>query len=223
MRRIQVFLLVVTMTCLASTVYAIAHPADDYQPRELQPGFGTEELGLGPECNINELYFVRPLPEPESLTRRERYILAGADNTPWGTMRPWYSEIQSAVSAYYENTGTMPREISASLLEANAGACEVPADWLEIFKSPINGRFPVLDAREFSAGDLYIRALTDEEMRYIADKVPQFDEIWFAGLMYEPQINQFKHVKLLNKPLYVRVYGEQQVIHTGIFFNWTLL
>lgn len=201
---------------------AWAHPADGYEPKELQPGYGTEDVGLGPECNINDLYFVRPYPDPSTLTDQEKYMLAGAQGGPPGTLRPWYEEIFQAVSGYYGRTGVLPAQFSAAIMrELAIDPNDIPAERLELFKSPLTGEFPRLDAVDFSAGDIYMRPVTEEEKRHLAEHVPHWHDIWFAGECLDVATGETKSVMLLSDVFYVRVYGLNDVIHTGIHFIWT--
>ena len=93
---------------------------------------------------------------------------------------------------------------------------------LERMKSPISGQYPRLDAREFSPGDFYIRPLTEDEKRHFASLSTEFEELWYEGLLRNPVSGEVRAVDLIgNTVLYVRVYGEYNVIHTGLHFVMT--
>jgi hypothetical protein len=203
-------------------VCADTHPADGGKANELDQDYGTEFYGMGPEFNINDLYFVKPLPDPATLSEIERYMLRGlSEDNPGGAMRPWYMVICETVSAYRQRTGTMPTEYSAEIIQALLPeGKEIGDEELAVFRSPITNEFPKLNAAEFSTGDLYIRPLTEDEKQYIASVDNKYQEMWYDGLQFDPITEAYHNIELITDVYYVRVYGYNDVIHTGLYFLW---
>lgn len=222
-RGVVAYCLCTAITGLMLASAAGAHPADGYTPKELQPGYGTEEVGMGSEYDINELYFVKPYPNPASLTDAEKYMLAGlTGDGPANARRPWIDEIYQAVSGYYAKTGTMPDEFSADIMrELAADPSQVTSDSLEVFRSPITGRYPMLKAEQFSPGDIYMRPLTETEKRHFADIDSNFQQLWFDKRTYDPERQEEVNVRMISDVFYMRVYGQDGVIHTGLHYMWT--
>jgi hypothetical protein len=203
---------------------ALAHPADGYQAKELHPYYGTEKYGLGPEYNINELYFVRPLPDPATLTETEKYVLAGLTQDGPGHLRQaYYLDVCDAALGYCLNTKSMPNEVSTEMLiTLDAEPDCISPERLERMTSPISGQYPRLDAKDFSPGDFYIRPLTEDEKRHFASLSKEFEELWYEGVIKNPVSGDVKAVDLIgNTVLYVCVYGENSVILTGLHFVMT--
>jgi hypothetical protein len=90
---------------------------------------------------------------------------------------------------------------------------------LEHFKSPITNEFPRLDAKEFTPGQVYMRPLTEAEMRQFAEMVPEYQQAWFAGVVANPDTSEvLDHVQQMSPVYYVRVYGEHGVLVETIEF-----
>lgn len=137
-------------------------------------------------------------------------------------MRAWYMVICETVSAYRQRTGTMPVEYSAEIIKALLPeGQEVGEDELAVFRSPITGEFPKLNATGFSAGDLYIRPLTEDEKEHIASLDEHYRTMWYDGLELGPITEAYHNIMLITDVYYVRVYGYNDVIHTGLYFLWT--
>jgi len=214
---------IIAIVMLFLPASAVAHPADGGKAVELNPDYGTEYYGMGAEFDINDLYFVKPLPDPATLSEIEKYMLRGlAEDNPGGAMRSWYTVICETVSAFHLRTGTMPVEYSAEIVMALLPEDrELPDENLDVFRSPITNEFPKLNATEFSAGDLYVRTITEEEKTYIARIDDKYKQMWFDGVQYDPITEAYNNIVLITDVYYVRVYGYNDVIHTGLYFLWT--
>jgi hypothetical protein len=216
-------MVIIAIAMLFFPMSAGAHPADGGKAIEVHQDYGTEFYGMGAEFNINDLYFVKPLPDPATLSEIEKYMLRGlSEDNPGGAMRAWYMVICETVSAYRQRTGTMPTEYSAEIIQALLPeGQEVGEEELAVFRSPITGEFPKLNATEFSAGDLYIRPLTEDEKQYIANVDNTYQQMWYEGLQYEPIAEAYNNIMMITDVYYVRVYGYNDVIHTGLYFLYT--
>jgi hypothetical protein len=221
MRYIIFITALVVVSAISSQAYA--HPADGYTPKELPDKYG-EDGWYTSDYDINEIYFICPFPDPNSLSDREKYMIAGVADGPAGTHMAWYMNIYSAVSSYYKKTGSIPSYFSAEMLmetaSCGAGTEEITEDVLSVFRSPITGEYPKLNATSFSPGDLYIRPLTEAEKQFFASKDLFFKHIWLDGTLYCPETNRIERVQILDEPFYIRIYGETEVIFTYIQCSW---
>jgi len=218
----RLFILVLLLTPVLVSI-AFAHPSDGYPTQDLHSCYGTDSYGLGPEYDVNDLYFVKPLPDPDTLSNAEKYILAGLTQDGPGNMRrPYYTEICEAVFGYYLKTGEILPAVSAEMHAELicGGPDKLTAEMLEPMKSPITGEFPRLDATAFSPGDFYIRPLSKEEVAYIASKSDSLKALWFDGVLEDPIDGNDQQVRLIGDTiLYVRVYGENEVILTKLYYE----
>lgn len=192
---------------------AFAHPAEDLMPYDLPSGYGTQACGLSSELNLADLTFTCPYPQPEDLSAIERYMVAGAHG-PNQSLLPWYLEVFQLVTMQYAQTGEVPPTLTPEVLTAAGKSAEDHA----LFFNPITGEPARLDAVEPSAGDMYIRPLNEDEMQYFAARVLEFNNAWYKQEQVDPATGEPRQVALVGKPMYVRLYGEAGVIHTGIHF-----
>jgi len=197
---------------------SLAHPSDGLEPVPLPPSYGTDGCDFGPEFNHGDMTFTRPYPDPNSLTNAEKYIIAGCQGIkPEQNMLPWVYYIWHCAEALDARLGYVPDQLSEELLR-EVGARSASA--FELFKSPLTGNFPRLTAATESPGDVYIRALTPEEMRFFAGKVRAYQELWCDGKRTDPRTGEvLENVKLDGKVYYVRVYGWHGVILSELLFT----
>jgi len=212
---------VLTVAALAATAlcrFASAHPSDGLEPLPLPPSYGTDGCDFGPEFNHGDLVFTRPYPDPDTLTNAERYIIVGCQgSTPEQNMLPWTYYIWHCAEALDERLGHVPDQLSEELLR-EVGARSTAT--FELFKSPLTGNYPRLTAATASPGDVYIRALTPEEMRFFAGKAKPYQELWYDGKRTDPRTGEvLEKVKLDGKVYYVRVYGWHGVILSELMFT----
>jgi len=217
--------------CLATTLIisiicslpqaVLAHPADGYPPNEMPPAYGTEAYGRPPECNINDLTFSPSYPDPAALTDIERYMIVGCTNSSLGyALQPWYDEVFMAVNAIYSHSDSVPPQLSEELIRSISVCPEsVPEEHINIFRNPITGEFPRLDAAEFSPGDVYIRILTPEEREHFAALSALDDGIWDRGEFTTP-LGDTIQVELTTEVYYMRVYGLTAPIIERIMYRF---
>ena len=193
-------LFVIAAVLLITTSIVNAHPSDNLQPGDLE--WATI---WGPALDlaaIGEIKFDFSFPPADTLTHQELYMLAGTKGEEAG-FRPWWEELMFAAAAYQGQTGNWPSLIDedvVSVLRA-AGWTE---DSIERLKSPITNQFPRLDAADFLAGNVYLRPMTQAETDYIASQPGYLQQV--------KKKEQEGKMRLDGPPVYVRIYGEKQVI-----------
>lgn len=206
-----VVLLMIPAVALAS------HPAEGCKPNPLHSAYGTKGLGLRADFNYGDLTFHAPYPDPETLTDMERYIVAGASAGDGKVLQPWKRQIIDIVMSLDHNTGSIPPALSLEVLEAAVLNLEENPHAADIFKSPITGEFPRLDAVEFAPGQVYMRRLTDDEKRHFASLNPFFHGAWYEGIMIDQATGEkLSDLEMLSDVYYVRIYGEQGVLFSNI-------
>ncbi|MEZ5337782.1 MAG: hypothetical protein R3F46_05910 [bacterium] len=217
----RLFFTALLLLCFASA--ALAHPTDGATPNEPHDNYGTEAFGLRPECNVNDLTFTVPFPDPASLSNPELYIIAGATDPATGKQfEPWFKDIYRLVSALNGNNGSIPGQLDESLVRSAAGnPGSVSQQWVDKFRSPLTGEFPRLDATSFSPGDVYIRPLTSYEMDHISAKHSEYDKIWNQNVRTQPGTGQTMQSELIGDVYYIRVYGWNDVLIEMICFAST--
>jgi hypothetical protein len=128
-------------------------------------------------------------------------------------LRPYYEYVFEMAAKYYEETGTIPAVLDPDTIKKlphvakMSPALQQQLD-LEKLRNPLTGNWPRLDARTLSPGDFYIRALSADEMRYLAKFDSDDAKMWFQGTMPDGNGNLTQQGKL-GCALYVRMYGLQ--------------
>ncbi len=79
---------------------------------------------------------------------------------------------------------------------------------LNMFTSPVTGKFIEFKCREFSAGNMYIDFIPDDVVE--EHRTDMFDQFWEPHVYPEPEDIVY---------MYYRAYGTTGVIRTGIFFG----
>lgn len=199
---------------------AFAHPSDGYPARPLQSGYGEPDYGFPSSFSFNDITFVQ-YPQANTLSEQEKYMLSGTSSGPWGYALPaWYISVFQAVQTYYKKHQVIPASFSPEMfLEFVADPSSIQQDYLDLFKSPLTGDWPLLNAQSYSPGNMYIRVLTEDEMQYYADLNPVFQELWFDGVFRKGD-GTFENVKMISNVFYVRVYGLNGVIYNGLLYGW---
>lgn len=209
--------------------YANAHPADGKIPRDIRGLYPSSSARAGE--SINELWFVSPSDQipASSLSDIEKYMIAGCDkSSPGGGIVAWYTSIFMAVGDYVKAFGYVPDVLTDTELKKVPQYSEFDDAGLSLFRNPITGEWPKLKASEFSPGDVYIRPLTSDEMRYFASHEPTLQHYWYEGkgLNWDcldaghPMDQCFTEpVSMSRPPCYIRVYGRSCVLMTNIVFS----
>lgn len=211
--------LMLTAVILACTIgTASAHPSDGRQPRDLSAVW-SPEVGLPPEWSTGDLVFTKPKPAWQELTPAEQYIIAGTVTSPFGneSLKPWEQEIFLFVRRYFEQYGAIPERLSPEVIRQAPGYAGYSDARLEVFRSPLTGEFPRLNAASFSPGDVYIRPLTPGEMQYFAQRNPVYNADWFGkGTVVDPNSHDPINTELGTDVYYIRIYGASGVIVDGL-------
>lgn len=199
---------------------ALAHPADGYPVRPLQKGYGETGYGFPSSWSYNDITFV-PYPEASSLSNKEIYMIRGSTSGLWGYALPsWYFSVFQVVEAYANKHGSIPSVFSPEMFLETTDPNSIDPDYLELFKSPITGNWPILNAMDFQPGNMYIRILSEDDMHHFAELSPSFQEVWFENRMHSSN-GSYESINMLTKVYYIRVYGDKGVIYNGFMYGWT--
>src|SRR5690606_23925293 len=96
------------------------------------------DYGYKPYFNYGDLQFTYPLPDPNTLTNSEKFIIAGGRALQGERLPSWASEVFMLVMAYHSNTGEIPARINVEMIQSlNPDGVEPSADRIEMLKSPI--------------------------------------------------------------------------------------
>ena len=193
---------------------SVAHPSAYFETNPMPENYvaGT----LDPQASYKDLIFIKPMPDPATLSHAERYIIAGLTKRPYGQgkMDPWREDLYHVVRSYYSKFKKMPSEMSDDVIKSIFREV-TPQNWLpEFLHSPVTGRYPRLDAAEFSPGDVYMRPLNDEEIAHMCKYDSLLKEIVVDGKMGD------QPVKLIGAVFYTRIYGEKGIIHAGLDYTF---
>jgi hypothetical protein len=202
---------------------AFAHPSDGYTPGDPPRGYGSATYGLSPELNYGDLTFTRPYPAPDSLTNREKYYVFGTTSGPKGyPLDAYYRDVMSRVYSLYNYTGSVPPVLTQAAIAASYGRPLEQMDnmYLEMLRSPFTGDYPVLNAASFSPGQFYVRVLTDDEIKHFCQYITPLKTLYYNNEIQDPIKGDWQPAKLLGPIMYVRVYGESQVIKATLYYAY---
>lgn len=211
----------ITLVCLCPVVFcfnlAIAHPVDFYEPNEVPSSYS----GLPSDFSINEITFASNFPDSASMTAEERYMIAGARKPGGGgRLLPWQIDIYCVVSSFYATHGYLPNELTEEMVRAvNANPSQASLEWIERFKSPLTGQFPILNAAWHSPGDVFIAVLTEQEKRHLASYIERYERNWYGGEIQDPWTGDWVPAKLVGEVFYIRVYGYDGVIANTLQYH----
>lgn len=207
-----------------SSICWAAHPAERFIPRE-----NTSLGGATPEDNINDLTFLGldERPQASQLTALENYMLAGADDPATSQMAllPWYLDVATAAGRIYDATGKLPAVLDDTALRSIPGWEQVGEEELALYRNPLTGNWPRLDAVEPSPGDLYLRPLTEVEKQWLASRHLAYQKCWYEGLGFDSAAYESglayedcftKSERLVGQVYYLRMYGWNQTLLTTL-------
>ncbi|MDQ3024373.1 MAG: hypothetical protein M3R04_08340 [bacterium] len=182
--------------------------------------------------SYGELTFLGPdkFPAVEDLTDVERYMLAGTATSPFSSkagLPSWHMSVWAAVHRIYNETGAVPDRLTPEVLRASPAYSSLSDAGLDVFRNPITGEWPRLNAKQFSPGDVYMHPLTQDEMRHYAGLTPSYRLQWFEGKgLDREKLSRGGNVDemytadyTLEGPVwFVRIYGEKGVILNTITY-----
>jgi hypothetical protein len=187
-----------------------SHPAEGQQSLPLAGEYAAGNNDRTPDWDFGEIRMTDIKPDPATLSDMERYMVAGTATStlPNGLgLLPWKQEIWSAVVNYYDTFGTVPTELNPQVLRQIPGLANASDEFLQIYSNPLTGAWPRMDASTQSPGDVFIRPLTETEMRYYGTRSRTYWQEWFNGT----DLHHRKR-RLDGKVWYVRVYGLHGVL-----------
>ena len=204
MTRIFTLLIVIFGSCFFFAGSASAHPYEGYTPNgvEMSSVYGVP-LDL---AGSGDIQFNYDFPQWDGLSAAEHYMLAGAHGaTGQNGLSPWWQEVMFAAISYEGFTGQWPTAITPEVIDTIEDG-HGPSLLREELKSPISGNYPRLDVTGFSAGDMYMRRLTNGEAATLVSQ---------GANIISPAAKQADieaGAMPLGNPIYVRIYGQSQVI-----------
>lgn len=206
---------------------ALAHPYEDFDIKP-KPSYYGHNASIVRGLDNGSMIFYDETPA-EELSPAERYMLWGCQPARRGSetatlaFSPWFLHIYKIVKNYYEKTGLMPESISPQVIADSMG---IPVEslsqaQLDVARSPITGDYPTINSEDFSAGNLYIRLLTQEEKVFLASNLEYYRLTWFNLLQYEPSIDDYVPIRHLSPIFYLRIYGEDHPLDSRIQYTVT--
>ncbi|GEM_PF-2062416 len=208
----------------AAQAPAAEHPAGGRQVNDVSPEYGTAAYGLPASWSDGDLTFGGPYPRAIELTAFERYMLAGTQPSGPGAadaLPAWIDATGQFCLEYYNYFGVLPVQLDAEAVTALRQVQGLETSSLDraLTVNPLTGAAPRLSAGEFSAGDLYVRPLTNIELRDFAQRRPELHDNWLRGRQTDPATGRSGRVELLSAVLYVRAWGAQGVLYEDLVYR----
>jgi hypothetical protein len=202
--------LLLSLIC-APVLAQSSHPFTGHPPQvDLEVVYGPDRGLVG--LSRGDITFTRGKTPADQLKPDEIYILAGAksSNLPSGrALDPWSGQILLAVMAYEREHGKIPPVLDEAALRSipsyQAWFRHEPG-MIEVFRNPLTGQWPRLDAATPSPGDMYIRVLTEIEKVEYSRHLGVWD-VWFGKGPGE---------KLCGPVFYHRIYGWNGPIYESL-------
>jgi hypothetical protein len=197
-----------------ATTAAAAHPSAGYKPKPLNGTYGLPNHGLPSSWSVNDLMFIDDYPDSSALYEAEVYMIRGSEGSAYGRdLEPWYIVVQRHAINHFFKYGVIPQQLTPEVLAQtyNIDINQVNPEWIEEIKCPITGQFPMLNAIEFSPGNLYIRPLSTDEMLFIGNQSEWNYNVWFNNQLRDVETGEVLSSDLLGV-FYTRVYGLNDVI-----------
>jgi hypothetical protein len=196
-----------------------AHPADGRTPRRLPSGYGSEHYGYPPDYNFADIVFQESFPDPETLSDAEKYIISGAQSDGFSALYPWWYEVFTTIDLHEKMHGYIPAVLDEDAIRRCFENGEADAALIDRLRSPLTGDFPRTDQVNNSAGDLYCRKLTDQEISLISELDPRLRELRQNSQWINPETGDWEQATLTTGVYYIRIYGWNDVIYECIQFG----
>jgi hypothetical protein len=178
---------------------------------------------LGPEWDHGDIQLTLPHQPASTLTDLEWYMIYGAETSPFDKygMEAWYLYVSTYVHRFYTEHGYIPTQLTPETLAMSGGPQAMDQCYLDVYRNPLTGEWPRLDAISHSPGDLYIKVLNPDEERYYAQYLPGIEAYCFSGEYVDPIDGKQTKVEPAEKGvLYVRVYGKTGILSNGFFYSY---
>lgn len=156
-----------------------------------------------------DITFTRGKTPASQLSAAEIYIVAGAksSNLPnRQSLNPWADQVFTAVAAYHKEHGSIPALLDEAALRSIPRYRHWLDDALSVYRNPLTGAWPRLDAQQPAPGDVYIRVLSSVEKAEYARLLGTWS-VWFGKGSGE---------KLCSEVFYQRVYGWNGPIYESL-------
>ncbi len=129
-----------------------------------------------PDANLSlgDLTFMprEDYPVFDELTQLEQYMLLGVTSSDMSEehgLMPWRDLIFSWVNKFYLEYAYIPEQLTPDVIRSIPGYEGYSDEMFAAERNPLTGEWPMLQAAEFSPGDLYIRPLTEDEIDYFVE------------------------------------------------------
>jgi len=221
----RIYLVVILSISTAMTFAVVSgaaqwtHPVHGHEANSIFDSVYGEHNGYPAEYSMGDITFDGPgnHPPASSLTAEEKYIVAGATTSDYGSdagLQPWTSAIFGIVNNYYSQYGTIPATFTDVEIRKVRDMENASDSNLREFLNPLTDQWPRLNAATPSPGDVYIRPLSLDEMRHYAQLVPSLNDAWFNGRSISTETGELASAELTSQVYYMRVYG-----WNGVIFN----
>jgi hypothetical protein len=164
------------------------------------------------EMSSGDITFTAPKPPVASLTPAEIYMVAGSkgSNLPGGEdLDPWVGQTIRMIMNLERVNGSLPNVLDDSAIRSIPYYKDWPSAELDVYRNPLTGAWPRLDAIQPSPGDMYVRKLTESEKQTFARKLNQ-EDVWMKTS------GPGKH--LCSPVYYHRVYGWNGPLYESLPF-----
>lgn len=199
------------------------HPASGQITGDPDQAYGTAGYGFPAEYSRGDLTFGSAYPAVDALMPPERYMLAGTLGVRNGDanekLPAWITSIEEFCIEYIASMNELPSQITADTLIAIHGAGSQSSKDQALLLNPITGKAPRLDAIAYSPGDLYVRALSSDEVDYYASRNLVLRDLWINGIYKDLDTGRSGKVSLVSPVFYVRAYGVQGVIYENFAYR----
>ncbi len=192
---------------------ALANLIEDGIPRQNPDDFTVEEkmLAFGWQ-NPNAEYFW-------NLSHKERveYLKEGLAPKTKGWLYPEFNPVKKTIDVWWWVLNNMTNDVDTvedlfdyslwgkSLRDPEK---EFIDEMLNMFTSPVTGKFIEFKCREFSPGNMYIGFIPDEVIEQYGAEM--FNQFWEPHVRPEPEDIVY---------MYYRVYGTTGIIRSGFFYG----
>ncbi len=201
---------------------AFAHPAETLPANEVDQAYGDPNYGTPAEYSFGDVTFNTPYPAASTLSNIERYMLEGTSSSAEGYGRTaWWKDVMAHVTAYYSRHASIPPTLDIEMVKTVAWQPNsVNAGVMAWLRNPITDQVAKLTSAEFSSGDLFIKVLSESEINELCEKDVLMDNALRRHVRVNPATGEETPIELLTPPFYVRMYGENSVIMSRIYFEF---